>query len=597
MEVERSLRVLDGAIAVFSAVEGVEPQSETVWRQADRYRIPRLAFINKCDREGADPARVVEEMKSAARRAPRRDPAGRRHRRMASRRRSTSITMRARTWDDATLRRDVRRRPDPARARRRREPRARADDRSDRRARRRADGGVGRRVASCRPTRSARALRRVTLARQGRADARRRRVPEPRHPQPARRGARLPAVAGRFGEVRGRDRRSDRCARRVDAIVATTRAARRARVQGPDRRRRRSADVRPRLHRHPARRRRGAQRDQGPQRADRSPRAHVREPPRGHSPDRGRHDRRDRARAAIGQLATGDTLCDPRAPILLDTIAVPSPVMGVVVEPETDEDHAKLLAALERLAIEDPSFRVHDRCRHRPDRDLRDGRAPPRDRRRPPPPRVRRQRARRPPAGRLPRDGHPPRRRREQVCPLSWAPRGRVRPRPPGRRADRPRRAATSTRIARPLPTSRRSTPRRSRPASPRRSSAGVLAGRPMTDLRVQVVGGSYHPVDSNNYAFKVAGSKAFVAAANKASSDPARADHVARGRNSRGIRRRRPRRFACQTRKSGWNNRARWCTSRRLFCPHGLDVRIRDRPPVPDQRPRHSLDGIRPLR
>src|ERR687890_711321 len=63
MEVERSLRVLDGAIAVFSAVEGVEPQSETVWRQADRYRIPRLAFINKCDREGADPDRVVTEMK------------------------------------------------------------------------------------------------------------------------------------------------------------------------------------------------------------------------------------------------------------------------------------------------------------------------------------------------------------------------------------------------------------------------------------------------------------------------------------------------------------------------------------------------------
>ena len=62
MEVERSLRVLDGAIAVFSAVEGVEPQSETVWRQADRYRIPRLAFINKCDREGAEPARVMAEM-------------------------------------------------------------------------------------------------------------------------------------------------------------------------------------------------------------------------------------------------------------------------------------------------------------------------------------------------------------------------------------------------------------------------------------------------------------------------------------------------------------------------------------------------------
>ena len=64
MEVERSLRVLDGAIAVFSAVEGVEPQSETVWRQADRYHIPRLAFINKCDREGADPVRVMDEMRT-----------------------------------------------------------------------------------------------------------------------------------------------------------------------------------------------------------------------------------------------------------------------------------------------------------------------------------------------------------------------------------------------------------------------------------------------------------------------------------------------------------------------------------------------------
>src|SRR5712672_3585061 len=53
-EVERSLRVLDGAVAVFDAVAGVEPQSETVWRQADRYGVPRIAFINKMDRMGAD---------------------------------------------------------------------------------------------------------------------------------------------------------------------------------------------------------------------------------------------------------------------------------------------------------------------------------------------------------------------------------------------------------------------------------------------------------------------------------------------------------------------------------------------------------------
>ena len=63
IEVERSLRVLDGAIGVFSAVEGVEPQSETVWRQADRYKVPKIAFINKLDRIGADFFGTVKMMK------------------------------------------------------------------------------------------------------------------------------------------------------------------------------------------------------------------------------------------------------------------------------------------------------------------------------------------------------------------------------------------------------------------------------------------------------------------------------------------------------------------------------------------------------
>lgn len=62
-EVERSLRVLDGAVAVFCAVGGVEPQSETVWHQADRYRVPRVAYVNKMDRLGADFYAVVEELR------------------------------------------------------------------------------------------------------------------------------------------------------------------------------------------------------------------------------------------------------------------------------------------------------------------------------------------------------------------------------------------------------------------------------------------------------------------------------------------------------------------------------------------------------
>ena len=67
MEVERSLRVLDGAVCVFCAVGGVQPQSETVWRQADRYGVPRIAFVNKMDRMGADFGRVVSEIRGKLR--------------------------------------------------------------------------------------------------------------------------------------------------------------------------------------------------------------------------------------------------------------------------------------------------------------------------------------------------------------------------------------------------------------------------------------------------------------------------------------------------------------------------------------------------
>ncbi|MDQ5821132.1 MAG: GTP-binding protein, partial [Actinomycetota bacterium] len=63
VEVERSLRVLDGAVAVFDSVAGVQPQSETVWRQADKYKVPRIAFINKMDRTGADFFAAVESMR------------------------------------------------------------------------------------------------------------------------------------------------------------------------------------------------------------------------------------------------------------------------------------------------------------------------------------------------------------------------------------------------------------------------------------------------------------------------------------------------------------------------------------------------------
>jgi small GTP-binding protein len=64
IEVERSMRVLDGACMVYCAVGGVQPQSETVWRQANKYKVPRIAFVNKMDRTGANFFRAVEQMKT-----------------------------------------------------------------------------------------------------------------------------------------------------------------------------------------------------------------------------------------------------------------------------------------------------------------------------------------------------------------------------------------------------------------------------------------------------------------------------------------------------------------------------------------------------
>jgi elongation factor G len=101
-EVERSLRVLDGAVAVFDAVAGVQPQSETVWRQADKYRVPRICFINKMDRVGADFFRSVETIveRLKARPVPIQIPVGAEERFQGV---VDLVTMKARIWRDETL--------------------------------------------------------------------------------------------------------------------------------------------------------------------------------------------------------------------------------------------------------------------------------------------------------------------------------------------------------------------------------------------------------------------------------------------------------------------------------------------------------------
>jgi len=101
-EVERSLRVLDGAVAVFDAVAGVQPQSETVWRQADKYRVPRICFINKMDRVGADFFRAVGTIvdRLRARPVPIQIPVGAEEKFLGI---VDLVTMKARIWQDETL--------------------------------------------------------------------------------------------------------------------------------------------------------------------------------------------------------------------------------------------------------------------------------------------------------------------------------------------------------------------------------------------------------------------------------------------------------------------------------------------------------------
>src|SRR5258705_1603979 len=102
VEVERSLRVLDGLLALFCAVSGVEPQSEAVWRQANRYKVPRIGFVNKMDRAGADFLNVVKQVKEmlGAKAVPLQLPIGAEDNFKGV---VDLITLKAMVWDDATL--------------------------------------------------------------------------------------------------------------------------------------------------------------------------------------------------------------------------------------------------------------------------------------------------------------------------------------------------------------------------------------------------------------------------------------------------------------------------------------------------------------
>jgi len=516
MEVERSLRVLDGAIAVFDAVAGVEPQSETVWRQADRYRIPRLAFINKCDREGADPDRVLTEMRDKLGATPIaiQMPVG-----IGANFVSVIdlVTMRARTWDMASFGAKFEDGPVPHSlmedASRARETMLEAISEHDDELM--AAWVSGRELSS---DQVKQALRRVTLHGRG--------VPTLVGAAFRNQGIHnlldavldyLPSPAD-VGEVRGRDPQDPTGAPTLSRKITIEAdreplAALAFKVQFDD-----AGGQLTFVRVYTGILREGDA---------------VLNATKGHNEPIGRlvrmfSNHREEIRqieagmigAVVGgHLATGDTLCDPRAPVLLDPIVVPNPVIGVVVEPETEADHARLLHALERLAVEDPSFRIKT--------DPESGQivisgmgelhleivAD----------RLRRE------FGVNARVGNPLVAYREtvskravgenkfvRVVPSSGGPRGEyghvrlvVEPTDRGGGYVYENRASSSD-----VPTEYAPAVEAGVAEAVER---GVIAGYPMTDLRVQIVGGSYHPVDSNNYAFKVAGSKAFVAAANQA--------------------------------------------------------------------------------
>ena len=357
VEVERSLRVLDGAIAVFDSVAGVEPQSETVWRQADKYHVPRIAFINKMDRIGADFEGSVQTMidRLGAKAVPVQLPVG-------AESEFTGIIdllgMKAIIYKD-DLGKDSRSSTSPPSTPTRPSPRASTcstslaelDDDLAELALEELGGGTGpgRGAEGSDPPRDAQhpdhpGLLRLGVQEQGRA-------------APARRGPGLPAQPAGRPAARGRARQEGRRRRRDRrARARRQRAVRGPRLQDHGRPLRRQAHLLPRLLRQ-ARRRAARVLNVSTGRTERVGRILMM-----HANDREEVDEVYAGDIAAGvgikQVVTGDTLAAPDAPIRLENIDFPEPVIKVAVEPKTKVDQEKMSVALGRLAEEDPTFQV-----------------------------------------------------------------------------------------------------------------------------------------------------------------------------------------------------------------------------------------------
>jgi len=354
IEVERSLRVLDGAVAVFCGVGGVEPQSETVWRQADKYRVPRIAFVNKMDRVGADFPRVVSMMRErlGANPVPIQIPVGSED---AFRGVVDVVRERAIYWDDASLGSDY------------------------------AEAAIPEEllpvVAECRErvVEAAADFDEALMARylEGEAIA-----PEEIHKALREATLRLkvvPVLCGYAFRNRGVQTLLDAILQYLpsplDVPPVTGVVPEGERGAGKEIQRKASDDEPfsalvfklmndPHVgHLTYIRVYSGRVK----------PGDHVLNVARGRKERIGRllqmhaNKRQPVEEACAGEIVaviglrgavTGETLCDPRHPILLEPLEFPEPVLAIAIEPKTQADMDRLGEALQRLVQEDPSFRV-----------------------------------------------------------------------------------------------------------------------------------------------------------------------------------------------------------------------------------------------
>ncbi len=351
MEVERSLRVLDGAVAVFDAVAGVEPQSETVWRQADKYNVPRISFVNKMDRVGADFFRTVSMMRDrlGANPVPLQLPYGAEDAHVGV---IDLVAMKAAVWDDDSLGANYREAEIPAELvemanEYREKVMEAAADADESIMERYLDGGeIG--VDELRA-----ALRKGSLAMTF-----------------------VPVFCGSAFKNRG-------VQPLLDAVVEY--------LPSP-------LDVPPMLGVNP-----DSKKEETREASDDQPFSALAfkimtDPFVGilaffrvysgvlasggpvYNATKGRKERVGRLlkmhankreeikevyagdiAAAVGlrQATTGDTLSDADHPIVLESIDFPDPVIHIAIEPKTKDDQERLGVALQKLATEDPSFRVH----------------------------------------------------------------------------------------------------------------------------------------------------------------------------------------------------------------------------------------------